>query len=176
MHFYKSKRHSSAPQIFKESILSNRTGKTEQYNPSFPITQSGHRDTSLEIGMRVSETAVSTQSVKFEWHLPVSVPLAMTGSCRGNRKSWSLLDRSEPQPFNSKMELCLHWKSLCQIQEKLTLEQQGMDSPCFWCGWAPAPRLCRTLYKIFMTRHHLLQREGLLKGLFREAKEGSLFE
>lgn len=33
MDFYKIERHSSAPQIFKGRILSNRTGKAEQHNP-----------------------------------------------------------------------------------------------------------------------------------------------
>lgn len=125
MDFYKIEGHNSAPQIFKEIILSKRTGKAEQHSPPIPTT---HQEIETPVWECVWE-CLTQQYLHNVWNLggtsQAQSPQTWQVLVGGNGKSWSLLDRSKPQPHNSKMQLCLHCKALCQIQGEVHTGESG---------------------------------------------------
>lgn len=68
MDFYKIEGHRSAPQVFKESILANRTGKANSISLDLPVHTTHvrrQRNQADNTSVRVPEAVVSTQCVKF---------------------------------------------------------------------------------------------------------------
>lgn len=133
MDFYKIEGHNSAPQIFKEIILSKRTGKAEQHSPPIPTT---HQEIETPVWECVWECLMQ-QYLHNAWNLggtsQAQSPQTWQVLVRAMGRAGLFLTGLNLSPTTAKCSFVFTGKLCARFREKFTLENQGVDSQSTGC-------------------------------------------